>query len=148
MRKATDWNHDVHELPAKCPKSHFILHLLLNHSNVLRPFWYFFDVNPIVYPIDLFIFLPMSMCIYRAVDRKTHKVEKTGLCTGRGSVYIANLGVEMPRATRNESPCRIFTQWMGPTPTLHTEFGWYLRTFGMVYYGDSSNYKKYISSFH
>lgn len=35
----------------------------------------------------------MSMCIYRAVDRKTHKVEKTGLCTERGCYCIVNLGV-------------------------------------------------------
>lgn len=53
----------------------------------------------------------MSMCIYRAVDRKTHKVEKTGLCTERGSVCIANLGVETPRATREEraTPLDIYT---------------------------------------
>lgn len=50
----------------------------------------------------------MSMCIYRAVDRETHKVEETGLCTEYGSVCIANLGVETPLA-RNESPRWLYT---------------------------------------
>lgn len=49
----------------------------------------------------------MSMCIYRAVDRETHKVEETGLCTEYGSVCIATLGVETPLA-RNESPRWIY----------------------------------------
>lgn len=44
----------------------------------------------------------MFVCIYRAVDRKTHKVEKTGLCTECGSVCVANLGVETVHATRRE----------------------------------------------
>lgn len=81
------------------------------------------------------------MCIYRAVDRKTHKAEKTGLCTERGSVCIANLGVEnATRYSRGTSrPVGYVHSERAPTPTLHTEFGWYLRTFGMVYYGDSSN---------
>lgn len=43
------------------------------------------------------------------------------------------------RYSRGNEPSRqIFTQWTGSTPILHTEFGWYLRTFGMVYCGDCS----------
>lgn len=66
-------------------------------------------------PLIFFFFLPMSVCIYRAVDKKTHKVEKTGLCTERGSVYIVNLGVETPRATREETS--------RPVRYLHSERG-------------------------
>lgn len=75
-------------------------------------------------------------------QKDTQGWKKTGLCTERGSVCIVNLGVwkNRQRATREER-CRpvwiVFTQWTGSTLySLHTEFGWYLRTFGMVYCGD------------
>lgn len=81
----------------------------------------------IVHPNNNFIFVsPTSLCIYKAVDRQTHKVKSNGLCTEWVSVLQTSV-----------LKCRwIFTQWKGSTPTLHTELGWYLRTFGMVYYED------------
>lgn len=65
------------------------------------------------------------MCIYRALDRKTHKIEKNWLCTESRSVCIA-IGVETPHATRKERavPLDIYTVnggGVGVTPTLHTE---------------------------
>lgn len=77
----------------------------------LQAIWITFRWDWFCTPLICSFFLPMSMCIYRAVDRKTHKVEKTGLCTECGSVCIADLGAETPRTTRKErvTPLDIYT---------------------------------------
>lgn len=78
------------------------------------------------------------MCIYRAVDRKTHKVEETGLCTERRSVCIANLGAETSRTARKERGALLDIYTVNRREgrlllyTLRFEFGWYLSTSGMV----------------
>lgn len=68
------------------------------------------------YPTHVFLFdfMPMSMCIYRAVDRKTHKIVKTGLCTECGVSVLRTLVLNR-RFDSEEQVC--------PVVYLHSEQG-------------------------
>lgn len=68
----------------------------------------------------------MFMCIYRAVDRKTHKVGKSGLCTERVSALQTLVLTRRALIARNCYPIGYLHSEQGPASTLHTEFGWYI----------------------
>lgn len=66
------------------------------------------------------------MCIYRAVDRKTHKFEKSDLCTERVSALQTLVLTRHALIAKNCYPIGYLHSEQGPAPTLHTEFGWYI----------------------
>lgn len=117
-----------------------IKNVFLDWLQLLNTSWIQSSGNPSVYPIHVFcLILCPCPCVSTEQWTERHKVVKTGLCTERGVSVLRTLVLNCRFTVRNESASCIFTQWTGPAPTLHTEFGWYLRTFGMVYYGDNSN---------
>lgn len=139
MRKATNWSHSVYQLLTKFSKTSLILLLLLNNSNYLRPLRYIFNGNLFVYPTNLFLFFFNSCpCVFTEQWTERHKRLKRLVCALSVGVSVSGTLKLKCHALLASRPVGYFTQWMGPTPTLQTEFGWYLCTLGMVYYGDSS----------
>lgn len=132
--------------PLRFPKA-LLLQLLQNNCNTLRPSGIICNGNVIVYPTNSFFFFCPCPCVSTEQWTERHTRLKRLACAQSAGVaglwtLVLKRYALIAKKRVNESSRLIFTQWTGSTPSLHTEFGWYLRTFGMVYCGDSSSYKK------
>lgn len=70
-------------------------------------------------------------------DRLVHRVKE--------SLYCEPWCLHITRYSQGKSqPCGYLHSEQADSYSTHTEVGWYLRTFRMVYCGDGSNWKSYL----